>query len=272
MNDTLQRKVSHQQIRPVVLHYDVYGFADASLLFELGNTKVLCSITLQNTVPHFLRGTGTGWLTAEYAMLPSATKKRTNRESMQHYRNSRSVEISRLIGRSFRSVVDLSLLGERTIIIDCDVLQADGGTRVASITAASCALELAQKRWLKAGVVKKALFKQAIAAISIGVVDNQICLDLDQEKDMNAQADFNFVMTKSGSIIEIQGTAEKRPVSSEEFESLKKCAMQGIAQLFKACSHFTYDIDARNLVKSTVTTNTQANKKVPFFSLANRQS
>ncbi|MBU1007529.1 ribonuclease PH [Candidatus Dependentiae bacterium] len=224
------------QVRPISITYDLFGYADASILFEIGQTKVLVSAMLQSSGPHFLRGRGTGWLTAEYAMLPSATRTRTFRESSAQKRSNRSIEISRLIGRSLRSVVDLDCLGERAITVDCDVLQADGGTRSACITAASLVLNMAQSRWLQDGVIKKSFLKSSIAAISVGVVCDQLYLDISQEEDNRASVDFNFVLTELGDIVEIQGTSEKSPMSWEDFEQVKKLALSGIEQLFKVSS------------------------------------
>lgn len=223
---------TYDQVRPISITYDPFGHADASVLFEIGQTKVLACITLQDQVPRFLKGSGIGWLTAEYAMLPASTRIRTPREATTQKRSHRSVEISRLIGRSFRSVVDLDLIGERTIMIDCEVLQADGGTRAACISAASLALDVAQDRWLKSGKIKKSFIKESIAAISVGVVRDQLYLDLCQEEDNQASVDFNFVLTRSGDIVEIQGTSEKKPMSWEDFEQVKKLALCGIDQVF----------------------------------------
>ena len=220
------------QVRPINFQYDALGYADASILFEIGNTKVLVSVTLQKKVPLFLRGSGTGWLTAEYAMLPSATQKRTVRDSNQSQKNARGVEISRLIGRCLRTVVDLSNFGERTIIIDCDVLQADGGTRVACVTAASMALKLAEIRWLSVGILRNNIIKDSLAAISAGRVDGQLYLDLSFDEDSRADADFNFILTESGKIIEIQGTSEKEPLDWSEFEGLKNLAVDGVDFIF----------------------------------------
>lgn len=223
---------SFDQIRPVTISYDAFGYADSSVLFEIGQTKVFASISLQKGVPHFMKGTNSGWLTAEFAMSTFSTRERTARESTQNRLNSRSVEISRLIGRSLRSVVDVSQLGERTIFVDCDVLQADGGTRVASITAASLALFAAESRWLKSGLITSKIIKEPIAALSVGVLNGQVFLDLSQDEDNEADADFNFIMTKSGKIVEIQGTSEKVPLSWENFAQVKKYALEGVAQLF----------------------------------------
>lgn len=230
----------HDQVRQISITYDAFGYADASLLFCLGQTKVLVSVSLKQGVPQFLKGSGKGWLTAEYAMLPCATIDRTQRETQQNQRNSRSVEISRIIGRCLRSVVNLDCIGERTIMIDCDVLQADGGTRVACITAASRALELAHKRWVSAGIIPEPFLKTPIAAISVGFIDGVSCVDLAYDEDSHAQSDFNFVMTQTGSIIEIQGTAETTPLAQEQFDKLKDCATRAIKDLFEAC--FVYQL------------------------------
>lgn len=219
-------------MRTINIFYDAIGFADASVLIELGNTKVLVSINLQQSVPPFLKGQKTGWLSAEYAMLPCATHQRTARESSQTQRNSRSVEISRLIGRCLRTTVDLTKIGERTIQIDCDVLQADGSTRVAAITAASLALEKAIFRWTKARLIPEGVFKHAIAAVSVGFIEDQALLDLNYEEDSKAHADFNIIMTKEKHIIEIQGTAEQTPVTWQQFEQLRTLANKGIESIF----------------------------------------
>lgn len=241
------------QVRPVKFSFDALGYADSSVFFELGDTKVLASVILQPNVPHFLKGQKVGWLSAEYAMLPCATHQRTLRESSQTHRNPRSVEISRLVGRCLRTCVDLEALGERTILIDCDVLQADGSTRVAAITAASLALEKAVTRWYDNKIIGKNIFKNAIAAVSVGMIDGAPHLDLCYEEDSRADADFNIVMTKSGDIVEIQGTAEKRAVSWENFEQLKNLANKGIADLFAYAPE-------------------KKDQKTPLFSLGNRIS
>jgi ribonuclease PH len=219
------------QIRPLTVTYNAFGYADASVLFEQGGTRVLVGVMMQDGVPHFLKGKGAGWLTAEYALLPISTRERTVRESSKMQRNSRNVEISRLIGRCLRSMIDFSVLGERTIMIDCDVLQADGGTRCACISAASLALLAASAVWVNRRVCN--VVKEPIAAISVGLVDGKACLDLTQVEDNMAEADFNFVLTQSGKIIEIQGTSEKAPVSWEQFDQLKEFAMQGVQQVFQ---------------------------------------
>ena len=224
---------SLNELRPLTITYDPFGYADTSVLLEIGGTKVLVSATLQHTVPHFLKGTRTGWLKAEYAMLPSSTRGRSARESSMHRRNSRSIEISRLIGRSLRSILNLDLLGERTIILDCDVLQADGGTRCACISAASLVLSVAVDRWFQAGLIQKKFIKESVAAVSVGIINESIYLDMSQEEDNRAHVDFNFVLTESGSIIEIQGTSEKAPMSWENFMHLKNAALLGVADIFQ---------------------------------------
>ncbi len=224
------------QLRSISVQHDVLGYAHSSVLFSIGNTKVLASVTLQVGVPLFLRGQRTGWLTAEYAMLPCSTQKRIMRESSQSHKNARSVEISRLIGRCLRTVVDLDLLGEKTIIIDCDVLQADGGTRVACITAASLALSVAARRWIDTAILEHNVVKDCVAAISAGMINEVSLLDLSFQEDNQIDADFNFVMTKSGKLIEVQGTAEKKPLAWQHFDLLKELACKGITDLFSVCS------------------------------------
>ncbi len=222
------------QLRELKVTFNPYGYADASVLIEQGLTKVLCSVTLNDQLPPHLRNqkTGSGWLSAEYAMLPSATQVRSTREAVTQKRNSRSIEISRLIGRSFRSVINLNLIGERTIQIDCEVLQADGGTRVAAISGTNLALRLAQARWLQVGLIKESVIKQDVAAISVALVQEQVLLDPDFAEDSTATVDFNFVLTRDSKIIEIQGTAETAPVSWEQFEQFKKLAQIGTQEIF----------------------------------------
>lgn len=223
---------AYDQLRPLKVSYDVFGYTASSILFEMGNTKVLCSVTMQPGIPPFLKGTNTGWLTAEYAMLPTATTVRTQRETSTSKRNGRSVEISRLIGRALRSVVALEKLGERSIMIDCDVLQADGGTRTACITGSYFALEHAVNSWLATKQLAEPILTDAIAAISAGVLRGQAILDPDFSEDSEIEADFNFVMTRSGKLIEVQGTAEKQPILWENFDQIKNLATYGIENLF----------------------------------------
>ena len=219
------------QVRPIKVTYGVYGNADGSVLFELGNTKVLCSVMVQDGVPQFLRGKGQGWLTAEYTMLPAATRARTPREVITMKRNGRSVEISRLIGRSLRAVVDFSKLGERTIYVDCDVLQADGGTRTASISGAYCALYHATQQLQLSKKPFASFLSGSLAAISVGWMNNQALLDINFQEDSSVDADFNFVMTGKGEIIEMQGATEKSPISWNAVEEMQAVAHKGIAEI-----------------------------------------
>lgn len=239
------------QLRPVSLTYGICGNADGSVLFSMGNTKVLCTVTLQEGVPHFLRGKKEGWLTAEYSMLPASTHVRTVREAAVMKRSSRSLEISRLIGRCLRSVVDLTAVGERTIYIDCDVIQADGGTRTAALTGSYCALlQALQGPW--GAVIKKDFLKDTLAAISVGWKDNQALLDLDFEEDASIDADFNFVMTGSGKIIEVQGTSEKQPLSWEAVQKMQTLAGHGIQDLLVRIASESPVLPAVNEVARTV--------------------
>ncbi len=219
------------QIRPTTITYGVYGNADGSVLFEIGNTKVLCSVLIQDGVPAFLRGKGQGWLTAEYTMLPAATRVRTPREITTMKRNNRSVEISRLIGRALRAVVDFSKLGERTIYVDCDVLQADGGTRTASITGAYCALYHARAQWNVGRAVPIDFLTDSLAAVSVGWVNGTALLDIDFQEDNSVQADFNFVMTGKSELVEIQGGTEGAPLPWHSVEQMKISAQHGINEL-----------------------------------------
>lgn len=220
------------EMRPISLSYNFFEYADGSVLYQLGKTKVACAVTLTQSVPHFLRGKRTGWLTAEYAMLPAATHQRTDRESNSFKRNGRSLEISRLIGRSFRSIVNLDLIGERTIVIDCDVLQADGSTRTACITGAFLALKQAVGLWEERGIIESGFLTDEIAAVSVGYSGNEVLLDIDFNEDKSIDADFNFVCTKNGNIIEIQGSAEKNPMSWDLFDCMKEFAQKGVCDIF----------------------------------------
>lgn len=220
------------QLRPLRVTYDIFKYASGSTLFELGNTKVLCSVTLQQGVPHFLRGKRTGWLTAEYSLLPASTPIRTVREVTANKRSGRTIEISRLIGRSLRSVANLDALGEQTIFMDCDVLQADGGTRIACITGAYLALRAAQAQWLHEGLLSKDLLIDELAAVSVGLADEHPILDLDFMEDSATDADFNFVLTKSQRVIEIQGSAERYPLTWQQYDGMRDLALKGVGELF----------------------------------------
>lgn len=220
------------QIRNLAVTYNVFPFAAGSVLFEMGRTKILCAVSLQAGVPFFLRGKNTGWLTAEYAMLPAATSTRTVRESSAGQRSGRSIEISRLIGRVLRTVIDLDSIGEYTLLIDCDVLQADGGTRTASINAACLALRQAQQTWLEQGFLTRPILKDGIAALAVCCDKTDVLLDPDYAEDSNGDADFNFIMTESGKIIEIQGGAEKNPIEWDMLDRACQLARKGAQELF----------------------------------------
>lgn len=222
---------ANNQLREVKITRNYTKHAEGSVLIEFGDTKVICTASVEESVPPFLKGKGQGWVTAEYSMLPRATNTRNKRESAQGKPNARSQEIQRLIGRSLRSVVDLSLLGERQIIIDCDVIQADGGTRTASITGAYVALSDAVHGLISAGKISSSPLTDGLAAISVGVYQGDAVLDLDYAEDSNCDTDMNVVMTASGGIVEIQGTAEQEPFSRQELNKLLDLAESGIKQL-----------------------------------------
>jgi len=220
-------------LRAVTLETGVNRYAEGSCLVSFGHTKVLVTASVDTGVPGFLRGKGQGWVTAEYGMLPRATHTRGRREATEGKQSGRSSEIQRLIGRSLRAVVDMKALGERQIQVDCDVIQADGGTRTASITGAWVALRLATRYLLTEGVITTDPILDQVAAISCGVYADTPVLDLDYEEDSQAEADANFVLTGAGDIVEIQATGEKRGFSQGEFEALFGLARQGIAELIE---------------------------------------
>lgn len=219
------------QLRPVKIATGYQLFAEGSALIELGLTRVLCSATIEERLPQFLKGAEKGWVTAEYSMLPRSTVSRTARDSSQGKISGRSQEIQRLIGRSLRAVVDLDSLGPRTITIDCDVLQADGGTRTAAITAAYVALYQAISYLQKSGLLRSMPLKSAVAAISAGIVDGEEILDLTYEEDSRAEVDFNIVMTDKRELVEVQGTAEAKPFSRKSMYSVLNLAEKGIQEL-----------------------------------------
>jgi ribonuclease PH len=219
------------QLRAVTLETGVNRYAEGSCLVTFGHTKVLVTASVEESVPPFLRGRGQGWVTAEYGMLPRATHTRGRREAAQGKQSGRTQEIQRLIGRSMRAVIDMKALGERQISLDCDVIQADGGTRTASITGAWVALRMAVNHLLAEGVLSKDPIIDQVAAISCGVHQDVPVLDLDYEEDSSAEADANFVLTGSGDIVEIQATGEKRGFSRAEFEQLFELASMGIGEL-----------------------------------------
>ena len=218
-------------LRPVCITPGFLPYAEGSVLIEMGNTRVICSASLDERVPPFLRNSGQGWLTAEYAMLPRATQTRTSREIGRGGPSGRTHEIQRLIGRSLRAIADLKALGERTITIDCDVLQADGGTRTAAITGAYVAFALASRHLLKAGKIQRSLSTDQVAAISVGIVGNMPLLDLKYDEDSRAEVDMNVVCTGDGRFIELQGTAEREPFSRSQMDELVALASRGIETL-----------------------------------------
>ena len=221
------------QLRAIKITPGYLSFAEGSVLIEMGRTHVLCAVSLDDRVPPFLKGTGKGWVTAEYSMLPRSTLTRTQRDSAQGRVNGRSQEIQRLIGRSLRAVTDLEALGERQLIVDCDVVQADGGTRTASITGAYVALYQAMKNMKAMGLISTLPLRNAVAAISVGIVRSYIMLDLCYEEDSQAEVDCNVVMTDQGNFVEVQGTAENKPFSKNSLDGLLGLAEGGIKQLFE---------------------------------------
>jgi ribonuclease PH len=219
------------ELRPVRITAGYLPYAEGSVLIEMGNTRVVCAASLDDRVPPFLRNSGQGWLTAEYAMLPRATQTRTAREIGRGGPSGRTHEIQRLIGRSLRAVADLKALGERTITIDCDVLQADGGTRTAAITGAYVAFALASNHLLKNGRITRSLTTDHVAAVSVGIVDNVPLLDLKYDEDSRAEVDMNVVCTGDGRFIELQGTAEREPFSRAQMDELVALGSRGIEDL-----------------------------------------
>lgn len=277
-SDELQKHRSdgrtNNDMRSISLVFGKYSNAHGSVIFCLGGTQVLCSVSVQHGVPSFLKGSGTGWLTAEYSLLPSSTRPRSVRDLNACKRNGRAVEISRLIGRVLRTVVDLSALGERTVYIDCDVLKADGGTRVASITGASLALFQAQNHLLSAGILNKPFVKEGVGAVSIGVSQGISFVDPNSREDSTMDADLNFVITQSKRLIEVQGGAEKEPLSWDIFDAARLQACTAIEQMF---AHFvtnhaipsSADVVAATEQQQPAAT-TIKNDKQSLFSLINR--
>jgi ribonuclease PH len=219
------------QLRPVKLTPDFIPVADGSVLIEIGQTRVICTATIDDGVPSFLKGSGKGWVTAEYGMLPRATEQRTPRESTRGRQSGRTLEIARLIGRSLRAITDQQKLGERTVWLDCDVIQADGGTRTASITGAYIALALASERMVATGILRSLPLVDSVAATSVGLVLGDPMLDLCYEEDSRAEVDMNVVMTGSGRFVEVQATAEGRPFAAGELNQLLDLAAVGIRNL-----------------------------------------
>jgi ribonuclease PH len=222
------------QLRPLTITRNYTCHAEGSVLVEFGNTKVLCTASVDEKVPGFLKGKGQGWVTAEYGMLPRSTHTRSDREAARGKQSGRTQEIQRLIGRSLRSVMDLKALGERQIVLDCDVLQADGGTRCASITGALVALHDAVSGLVAKGLLPASPLKDFVAAVSVGIVDGVPVLDLDYPEDSGCDTDMNVVMTGSGGMVEIQGTAEGTPFTRVELDALLGLATEGIGQIIAA--------------------------------------
>lgn len=220
------------QGRPITIETGVAPYAEGSALIATGNTRVLCTASVVQGVPPWRERSGAGWVTAEYAMLPRATHTRTNRE--RNGPKGRTQEIQRLIGRSLRSVTDMRLMGQNTITVDCDVLQADGGTRTASITGACVALELALQWMFHEGLLERTALREKVAAVSIGIVDGTSCLDLDYPEDSRAQVDMNLVATESGGLVEVQGTAEGDPFPRAQLDEMMDLGMAGIESLLAA--------------------------------------
>ncbi len=219
------------EVRPVRITPGYLPYAEGSVLIEMGQTRVICSASIDDRVPPFLRNTGQGWVTAEYAMLPRSTQQRTQRETGRGGPSGRTHEIQRLIGRSLRAVTDMKILGERTITLDCDVLQADGGTRTAAITGSYVALALASKRLQQSGKISRTLVTNQVAAISVGIVDNTPLLDLKYDEDSRAEVDMNVICTGDGRFIEVQGTAEREPFTRKQMDQLLDLATLGIGIL-----------------------------------------
>lgn len=219
-------------LRPITITRNFIKHAEGSVLIEFGDTRVICTASVEESVPPFLRGKGTGWVTAEYSMLPRATHTRSAREASKGKQSGRTLEIQRLIGRSLRAVVDLDRLGERSIHIDCDVIQADGGTRTASITGAYVALIDALTTLKNRGQISLIPVREAVAAVSVGIVGGQVLLDLNYPEDSTAEVDMNFVMTSSDRFVEVQGTAEAEPFTIEQMDAMRSVAMTGIRRLF----------------------------------------
>jgi ribonuclease PH len=226
------------QLRPLKITPEYLLTAEGSVLIEAGNTRVLCAASIEETVPGFLRGSGKGWVTAEYSMLPRATATRSAREVSKGRASGRTMEIQRLIGRSLRSVVDLDALGERSVILDCDVLQADGGTRCAAITGAHIALSSALRQLVKFGALKKSPVRDYVAAVSVGIVRGVPLLDLCYQEDSQAEVDMNIVMTGSGRFVEVQATAEKIAFDDAQLAALLALGRGGIAELVAAQKKF----------------------------------
>jgi ribonuclease PH len=229
----MREKRAFDELRPLRIQTDYLDFADGSAYIEIGQTKVIAGATIEEKAPPFLKGQGTGWVTAEYAMLPCSTERRSQRERFPGRISGRTQEIQRLIGRSLRAVTDSAALGERTIIIDCDVIQADGGTRVAAVTAGCVAAAMAMKRLLDRNIIDKMPLQHLVAGISVGIVDGRELLDLDYAEDSQASTDMNVIETDSGQLVEVQATAEKAPFSRKDLNSLLRLADKAIQEIIQ---------------------------------------
>ncbi len=223
-----------QQLRPLGITPGYIKTADGSVLIEIGDTRVICTAKLEERAPAFLRNSGQGWITAEYGMLPGSSQVRIGREAARGKIGGRTHEIQRLIGRSLRAVADLRVFGERTVWIDCDVIQADGGTRTASVSGAYVALAQGVRHWIKHGLIGSDPLKDCVAAVSVGIVDGKVLLDLSYDEDSRAAVDMNFVMTGRGKFVEVQGTAESAPFTKKQMERMADMAEQGIREIIKA--------------------------------------
>ena len=227
-------KRANDEMRLIKITNDFVKYPEGSVLIEFGETKVICNATVNESVPPFLKGSDTGWVTAEYSMLPRSTHSRNVREAQRGKLSGRTHEISRLIGRSLRSAVNLEMLGERSIILDCDVIQADGGTRTASISGAFIALNKAVKKMIERGDIEESPITESVAAVSLGLVNDELLLDLNYEEDSSAQVDMNLVGTGSGKIIEIQGTAEESPFERGKVSEMLELGFKGLEVIFAA--------------------------------------
>ena len=237
---------AQNQLRPLKIVPDFIRNAEGSVLIETGNTRVIVTATIDDGVPSFLKGSGKGWVTGEYGMLPRSTEERTPREASRGRQSGRTLEIQRMIGRTLRAVTDLKALGERTVWLDCDVIQADGGTRTASVTGAFVALALAMERMVAAGMLRSLPLTDSLAATSVGIVGDELLLDLAYEEDSRAQVDMNVVMTGSGRFVEVQASAEGRPYTLHELQHLLELAVGGIRHLTEAQQEILHlDFSAR---------------------------
>jgi len=231
---TRRNKRKNSELRELKITTNYIKYAEGSCLIELGDTKVITTATIENSVPSFLKGKGVGWVTAEYGMIPRSCKSRVQREASKGKLGGRTMEIQRLIGRSMRTVVDMKTIGERTIWMDCDVIQADGGTRCASITGSFISLVMALAKIRKEGLITKMPVSDYVAAISVGMHKGQPILDLDYDEDSASEVDMNIIMTGSGKFIEIQGTAEREPFSKQEMDKMLVLAKKGVGELISA--------------------------------------